>query len=132
VGGLTTTPSHQPDHHRAQAERTPEALRAWAKLAGPAIHRFVEKQFNQDRPYLGLRPADKLKTLAGKYGSATVDQALASYSDLSHVTVSDLSRKLSIQAKEGASTARRSRNASGSRSFTDVRFPHASSSPRTS
>lgn len=119
VGGLTTHPSHQPDRHRAQAERTPEGLRDWAKSAGPTIHRFVERQFNQDRPYLGLRPSDRLKTLAGKYGTATVEQALATYADLSHVTVSELTRRLSIQAKEGASiSARRSRNAGGSHTFT--------------
>jgi len=118
AGGITTDPRHQPDAHRAQADRTPEALRTWAKSAGPVIARFVEHQFKQDRPYLGLRPADTLKTLAGKYGNAVVDKALASYPDLSFVTVTDLRRKLSIQAKDGASVAtKRSSNAGGSNSY---------------
>jgi len=118
AGGITTDQRHQPDAHRAQADRTPEALRIWAKSAGPAIARFVEKQFMQDRPYLGLRPADTLKTLAAKYGNAVVDRALGSYPDISFVTVTDLRRKLSIQAKEGASTAaKRASNARGAQSY---------------
>jgi hypothetical protein len=46
AGGITTEPKHQPDAHRAQAERNPEGLKAWAKGAGPNIARFIQLQFD--------------------------------------------------------------------------------------
>jgi len=121
VGGLTTVVSHQPEAHRAQAERTPDALQTWAKTAGPTIARFVRRLFDQDRPYMGLRPADELKTLASKYGVPAVEQALLDFGDLKFANITDLKRKLSIQAKKNASTARpRSSNARGPASLTST------------
>lgn len=114
-GGITTDPGHQPEAHRAQAERNPEGLKSWSKDAGPHIARFVHHLFDQDRPFLGLRPADTVKSLAGKYGTAMVDRALAEFPDLKFANVTDLRRKLSVKAKDGAaSSARRSTNARGS------------------
>lgn len=126
MGGLTTDPTHMPDAHRAQADRNPEGLKAWAKTAGPHIARFVQAQFDQERSFLGLRPADRVKTLVGKYGAALVDRALSDCPDLKTANVTDLQRKLAVMAKEGATTpARRSSNARGSRTFTSPEFPHA-------
>lgn len=119
VGGLTTNPDHQPATHRAQGERTPEALQAWAQAAGPTIGRFVRRLFSGDRPYMGLRPADELKTLASKYGTPALERALQDFHDLDFANVTDVRRKLSVQAKEGAAPTRRARstNARGPASF---------------
>lgn len=119
MGGLTTDPSHMPDAHRAQADRNPDGLKAWAKTAGPHVARFVQLQFEQERAFLGLRPADRVKTLVSKYGADLVNRALADYPDLKTTNVTDLQRKLAVMAKEGAKPpARRSSNALGSHSFT--------------
>ena len=104
--------------HRAQAERTPDALQAWAKTAGPTIARFVRRLFDQDRPYMGLRPADEVKTLVSKYGTPAVERALLDFVDLKFANVTDLKRKLSIHAKDGATPRSRSSNARGPASLT--------------
>lgn len=126
AGSLATDPRHMTDAHRAQADRNPEGLKAWAKTAGPHIARFVHLQFEQERSFLGLRPADRIKSLVAKYGAAMVDQALADYPALKVANVTDLQRKLSVMAKEGAKTPpRRSSNALGSHTFTNPEYSHA-------
>lgn len=122
IGGLTTVPSHQLPAHRAQAERNPEALKAWATTQGATIRRFVDGLFEQDRPYMGLRPADQVKTFVSRYGATAVERALKDFPSLESANVTALKRKLSIQAKEGATPRRptRSENALGAGSLTSA------------
>ncbi|SFW28093.1 Integrase core domain-containing protein [Luteibacter sp. UNCMF366Tsu5.1] len=123
IGGLTTMPAHQLPAHRAQADRNPEALKAWAITQGAMIGRFVHRLFEQDRPYMGLRPADQVKTFVSRYGAAAVERALKDFPSLDAANVTALKRKLSIQAKEGATPRQptRSKNALGPGSFTPAK-----------
>lgn len=122
IGGLTTEPSHQLPAHRAQADRNPEALKAWAATQGATIGRFVHRLFEQDRPYMGLRPADQVKAFVARYGVTAVERALKDFPSPNQANVTALKRKLSIQAKEGATPRQpaRSTNALGSGSFTSA------------
>ncbi len=121
LGGLTTVAGHQTAAHRAQSLRNPEDLKAWSKTAGPTIARFMHRLFDQDRPFLGLQPADHVKTLVHRYGAPAVERALKDFPDLKFANVTDLKRKLAVnKAKEGATPTvpARSKNARGATSFT--------------
>src|SRR5690606_17685100 len=43
-GGLTTDPAHQPESHRAYAERSPDKVVAWAATVGPNVLAVVQHQ----------------------------------------------------------------------------------------
>lgn len=97
MGGHTTSATHQPEAHRAQAERTPEGMREWAKTAGPYLLRFVEHQLDQSQPYLGLSACDALRTLTRKHGTNAVEQAAHATLDLRSPKITTLKRLLSQQ-----------------------------------
>jgi hypothetical protein len=54
---------------------------------------------------LGLRPADTVKGLAGKYGATAVERALSEFPDLKVANVTALRRNLSVMAKESVAPA---------------------------
>jgi transposase len=74
LGGHTTDPTHQPESHRVQANRSPEGMLAWAQSAGPNVIRFVRVQLERPQPYLGLPACDEVQRLSAKHGTALVDR----------------------------------------------------------
>lgn len=75
-GAHTTSPSHQTEAHRAQAERTPDGMLAWAKTAGPYVSQFVRHQLDRAQPYLGFPACDALRSLAHKHSTALMEQVV--------------------------------------------------------
>jgi transposase len=98
VGNHTTTPSHQPDAHRAQAERSPEGMRLWAKRAGPAVLRLVMTQLDQAQPFLGMPACEELKALSGKHGTVALERACQNAFDLRTPTLTTVKRVLAEAA----------------------------------
>ena len=74
-GGLSTRPEHQPDAHRAYAERTPEHYLAWAEQIGPSVAAVVRAQFDRKLPALGLPACDGLRKLDRQYGHEELEAA---------------------------------------------------------
>lgn len=104
VGGHTTVAAHQPEAHRAQAERTPTGMVAWAKDAGPHVHRFVLHQVNRSQPFRGLPACDAVRSLARKHGTAVLDRAARATFELGSPRITTLKRVLDNQAALEAST----------------------------
>lgn len=77
AGKTRTDPSHQPPHHRAYAERTPERLIEWARTIGVSTLAIVEHLFNRTVPALGLPACDSLKKLGRQFGHDRLEQACA-------------------------------------------------------
>lgn len=93
-GGHTTAKSHQPEEHRAQAERTPEHMLAWAKDAGPHLFRFIQHQVDRPQPFRGLPACDTVRSLARKHGTQALDRAAKSALDLKSPKITTLKRLL--------------------------------------
>jgi transposase len=74
-GGLTTDPTHQPEGHRAYAERTPDKVIAWATTVGPHLLAVVQQQFERTVPALGLPACDGLRKLVRVHGPQEVEAA---------------------------------------------------------
>lgn len=106
VGGHTTASAHQPEAHRAQAERTPDGMLAWAQDAGPHVLRFVRHQVNRSQPFRGLPACDAVRSLARKHGTAVLDQVAKAAFELRSPRITTLKRLLDNQAaaKEATST----------------------------
>lgn len=100
IGAHTTRPSHQPEAHRAQAERNPDGVRAWAKRAGPAVHRFVAAKLDRGQPFLGMPTCEQLKALAGKHGTDAVERACQVAFELRTPTLTTIKRVLAETASE--------------------------------
>ncbi|WP_369928513.1 IS21 family transposase [Xanthomonas sp. NCPPB 2632] len=114
VGGHTTNIGHQPEAHRAQGERTPEGMLAWAKDAGPHVLRFVQHQVGGPQPFTGLPACERLRSLARTHGTAAVDQAARAAFEARSPTITTLKRLLdnaAVHAKQ--SHVRRSSYAQG-------------------
>ena len=74
-GGLTTDPTHQPESHRAYAERSPEKVLAWAATVGPNVLAVAQHQFDRTVPALGLPACDGLRKLVRVHGPQEVEAA---------------------------------------------------------
>ncbi|BFI95488.1 MAG: IS21-like element ISPsy14 family transposase [Rhodanobacter sp.] len=98
TGEHTTATAHQPEAHRAQAERTPDGMVAWAKEAGPHVLRFVRHQVNRAQPFQGLPACDKVRSLARKHGTAVLDRAAQATFELGSPKITTLKRVLDNQA----------------------------------
>jgi hypothetical protein len=114
TGAHTTAPGHQPDAHRAQAERTPDGMVAWSKESGAHIHRFIKAQLDRAQPYLGLPACDTVKRLAERHGTEVINRACQSALELRTPTVSALRRLVStattpVKAEPRSSNARSAR-----------------------
>lgn len=121
LGTHTTTPTHQPEAHRAQAERSPEGLLAWAKSAGPRLLRFVKHQFDRPQPFLGLTACDTLRTLAHTHGTSALDEAARRSLDLHSPKITTLKRLLdNTAATTKKPAAPRNSNARGARYHAEV------------
>jgi transposase len=104
IGGHTTTLSHQPDAHRAQGERTPEGMLAWAKEAGPHVLRFVKHQLSGPQPFTGLPACDRLRSLARSHGTASLDQAARAAMEARAPSITTLKRLLDNAAASAKQT----------------------------
>lgn len=93
-GRHTTTPAHQPESHRAQAERSPDGMRHWAKAAGPHVLQLIQHQLNRAQPHLGLPACDSVRALAHKHGTAVLEQAARDALSLHSPTLTTLRRLL--------------------------------------
>lgn len=100
IGAHTTRPSHQPETHRAQAERSPDGMRGWAKRAGAAVSRFVATQLDRGQPFLGMPTCEELKSLAGKHGTMEVERACQVAFDLRTPTLTTIKRVLAEAGNE--------------------------------
>lgn len=100
IGAHTTRPSHQPEAHRAQAERNPDGMRAWAKRAGSAVSKFVAAQLDHGQPFLGMPACEQLKALAGKHGTDAVEVACKTAFELRTPTLTTIKRILAEAASE--------------------------------
>lgn len=66
-GGATTLRAHQPEAHRAEAERSPHGLLAWAAEVGPNLKRYMEYQFSRPNKFEGLPAGTVIRDLAKHY-----------------------------------------------------------------
>lgn len=87
LGGHTTDLEHQPDNHRAYAERTPEKYTAWAKTVGPNVLAVVGQQFSRAVPALGLPACDVLRKLVRIHGGDEVEAAARRAVEIQSLTV---------------------------------------------
>ena len=94
-GEHTTDPAHQPEPHRAYAERTPEKLIAWATAIGPNTLAVVQRQFECDFPSMGLPACDTLQKLAKRYGSEALEAAATRAVEIKSLTVKSVKSLLS-------------------------------------
>lgn len=119
LGAHTTLPAHQTDAHRAQAGRTPEALRDWAKSVGPYTQKFVAQQFGRAQSFLGLPTCDALRSLAQTHGTAPVERAVRSAFDLDSPTLNSVKRLLANAAARATTGAPHNSNARGAQAFVE-------------
>lgn len=89
-GGLSTLPGHQPEAHRAYAERTPEHFQAWAEQMGPNTATLVRAQFDRKLPALGLPACDGLRKLAKQYGSEELEAAATRAVEIRSLTLTSM------------------------------------------
>lgn len=89
-GGLTTLPEHQPEAHRAYAERSPEKLLAWAQAVGPNTLTVVQAQFDRKLPALGLPACESLRSLERQYGKEELEAAAARAVEIRSLTVTSV------------------------------------------
>lgn len=94
-GGHTTSPDHQPERHRAYAERTPERFFAWAEGIGPNTLTIVRHQFNRGFPEMGLPACDTLQKLARKYGTEALEAAAKRAIEIKSLSVKSVRSLLS-------------------------------------
>ncbi|NYE30956.1 transposase [Rhodanobacter sp. K2T2] len=121
LGGHTTTSAHQPEAHRAQAQRSPEGMLAWAKSAGPQLLRFVKHQLDRPQPFLGMPACDALRTLAHAHGTEKLDEVAGRALDLHSPKITTLKRLLdNAVASVKKPPAPRNSNARGARYHAEV------------
>lgn len=96
MGGHTTLSAHQPENHRAQAGRTIDGMREWAKSVGPYTVRLVEAQFQRSNPFIGLPHCDEIRSLARKHGHVVVEKAAKRACEVRSLTVTTLRRELAV------------------------------------
>ncbi|GAB3781137.1 IS21 family transposase [Dyella agri] len=96
-GTLTTDPQHQPDAHRAYAERTPESFLAWAKQIGPATTEIVRAQFERAVPALGLPACSGLRKLVMQHGATEVEAAACRAVEIRSLTVKSVKSLLNTR-----------------------------------
>lgn len=117
-GKSSSSLAHMPPEHRAQAERAPNMLQAWAKEAGPNVIRFVQENLDQARPIRGVQAVETIKKLAHEHGASQVNTALERAYRRGSVNVSDIRRQLSSLRKRQSEPAKSSfRNVAGAASF---------------
>jgi hypothetical protein len=117
-GKSSSTLAHMPPEHRAQAERAPDMLQAWAKEAGPNVIRFVQENLDQVRPIRGVQAVETIKKLAREHGTSEVDTALARAYRRGPVNASDIRRQLSSLRKRQSQPVKATfRNVAGAGSF---------------
>lgn len=96
-GKHTTERTHQPEAHRAQGDRTPEAFRAWARSIGPSVLAFVEAQLDRPTPTLGLPTCDTVKRLVSDHGKDIVEWAAEKTLALQMTNLTTLKNVMSSQ-----------------------------------
>lgn len=114
-GGQTINLDHMPPSHRAQAERNPMGMLAWAQREGGALHAFVAHLFaTASQPYKALTIAEDVKRLVHSHGVEHVQHACQRAMDIQSPTISSLRRFLHnglARAKLSPSSQSRKRTA---------------------
>lgn len=116
-GAHSTIASHRTPEHRAQAERSPDDMKAWAANAGPSLVRFVRKALDVSHPFEGLKKCDVVRGLAHKHGDAAVEAAMTEAFSLGSPKASTVQRLLANRARSKAPAAARHGNVQGARSY---------------
>ena len=113
-GGQTVNRDHMPPHHRAQADRNPDGIQAWASEIGGAVQAFVAHHFASVQPFRALVVAEDVKRLVRKHGIELVQDACQRAINLRCLTLSSLERFISngaTQKKRLPSSRSRTRTA---------------------
>jgi transposase len=132
-GGQTVNRDHMPPHHRAQADRNPDGIQAWASEIGGAVHAFVAHHFATVQPFRALVVAEDVKRLARKHGIDTVQDACQRAINLRCLTLSSLERFISngaTQKKRLPSSRSRTRTARPTSVIEHASERHAQTAPR--
>ena len=109
-GGQTVNRDHMPPNHRAQAERSPEGIQAWATEQGGAVHAFVAHHFaTASQPFSALTVAEEVRRAVHKHGLQAVQNACQRALDMQRPTLSSLQRFLSNGLTRKIPTSSRSR-----------------------
>lgn len=124
-GGQTTNPDHMPDSHRAQLDRNPEKLLAWADRVGPHLAALMRAQFERKVPLQGLAKADQIKSLSSGHSPAALEHAAERALALGVPNPTGFRRVLSVHAKAAAEARVR-----GAAQATPVAPPPATHRPR--
>ncbi|SFN31051.1 IS21 family transposase [Dokdonella immobilis] len=127
-GAHTTDRAHQPDTHRAEAERTPEGIIAWAETVGPNMKAVVEKQFRQKVPLQGLPSAGALRNLAKGRSNEDLEAAATRALELKIASPTGVRRMLESSKTEVTRSCRRRSSGTPLTAPRARRLPHASSS----
>lgn len=101
-GGQTTNPEHMLESHRAQLDRTPEKLLAWADGVGPHTAALMRAQFARKVPLQGLAKADQIKTLSSGHSPAALEHAAERAMALGVPNPTGFRRVLAVHAKAAA------------------------------
>lgn len=116
-GTHSTLASHRTPEHRAQAERSPEDMKAWAAQAGPSLVRFVRKALAQAQPFEGLKACDAMRGLAHKHGDDAVEAAMTEAFAIGSPRTSTVQRLLANRARSKAPAAARHGNVQGAQRY---------------
>lgn len=118
-GGHTTAADHQPEAHRAQAQRTPEGFVAWAETVGPNTVTIVRHQLAHRTPLQGLPACEALRELERRHSAQAIEVAAERAVRLRVPTATAVGRFV----RDSASVACRRRGRAGAMS--QIPKPHA-------
>lgn len=97
VGGLTILDEHMTPEHLAESKRNPEGFVEWAEQQQGAILAFCRHHFFEGcQPYVAMKKCQKLKDLVRKHGVSAVQSACAQAIALKAMTVTDISRWITL------------------------------------
>ncbi|MFC3651933.1 IS21 family transposase [Dyella humi] len=131
-GGQTVNRDHMPPHHRAQADRNPDGIQAWAAEVGGPVQTFVTHHFATVQPFRALVVAEDVKRLVRKHSIETVQDACQRAINLRCLTLSSLERFISNGATQKRLPSSRSRTRTARPTSVNEHAPerHAQTAPR--
>jgi len=93
-GGTSTQRDHQPEAHRAEADRTPDGLLAWADGIGPHTRAYMARQFSGKNRWSGLSAGTVIRNLEQSYTAAELEAAAERAASLHLKSATDLKQQL--------------------------------------
>jgi transposase len=104
-GGATTVRAHQPEAHRAEAERSPDGLVAWAAQIGPNLKRYMEYQFSRPNKFEGLPAGTVIRDLAKHHTAEQLEAGAKRALDLHLRSATDLRHQVKALNESPAAPA---------------------------